>query len=121
MARALAVFLAALAALAARVDGYAGTMASQCARLTNCASGSCAAIMSKVPIFTAGLLEADGLTDGGTYSPGATITIGLGSAYTSGEYVLYATAGSLGGFYCGGKSLANSAGSLTLGFEPHCE
>lgn len=102
-------FLAAL--MVATVDGYASSM--PCSRLETCATSSCAPIMGVSTTDSSSLLTAAGLANGGTFTPGASISI---SASGGGEKVLYVTAGSLSGSTScavGQKSTAASA-TLTL-------
>ena len=76
----------ALAVLA--VHGYASYIVKDCGKLEKCAgtcpsltcSDSCATIMQVEPTIDTSLLTADGLTDGGTYTPGANISLSVGGS-----------------------------------------
>lgn len=110
MKRSLVSFIA---ILFAGVDGYASYMVSYCARMANCATGVCANIMNNVPTSSTSLLTASSLTDGGTFSPGATISLSVSGG---GERVIYVTAGSLsdaGTTSCSGRSTTAASATLT--------
>lgn len=85
------------------------------ARLSACATGNCATIMGSLPTAsTAALSVSGGKTDGGTYTPGETLTL---TNTGGGQYVLYAEAAGTQLARQNGQSAtvtAPTSGTLTL-------